>query len=119
MYQIFTETQNQASQFEPDINLNSDSLSIESCWSDNPDSLSLSIRNEAAETINSTRVPVTVEGEALEQGVNYTLDKELVDPQNTFTVTMTPSADLNSETRINVLTSTETIDYRCRRLPPP
>lgn len=119
VYQIFEQTQNQAQQFEPSISLNSDSLSIESCWNETPETLKLSIRNSAAETVNTTRVPMRVAGEGLEYGVNYSVNQGLVDPQNTFTVTMDPSVELTSETRIDILTSSETIEYRCRRLPAP
>lgn len=119
VYQIFEQTQNQAQQFEPRISLNSDSLSIESCWNETSGTLKLSIRNSAAEAVNTTRVPMRVEGKDLEYGINYSIDRQLVDPQNTFTVTMDPSMTLTSETRIDILTSAETIEYRCRRLPSP
>ncbi|WP_414837488.1 archaellin/type IV pilin N-terminal domain-containing protein [Candidatus Nanosalina sp. VS9-1] len=118
IYEVFSSTQDQAQQFEPEINLNSESLRIESCWGQ-PDNLKLSIRNDASQTINSTNIPFQVDGEGLELGQNYSVSQDVVDPQGTFTATLTPSISMTSETRINILTSTETIEYRCMRLPPP
>jgi len=119
IYEVFTETQNQAQSFEPDINLNQDSFRIESCWNTTPQTLRLSIRSEASDAINVSGVPFRVEGNDLVRGDNITFSKEIVDPQETFTTTIDDINDLTSETRIDILTAQETINYRCFRLPDP
>lgn len=119
IYEVFTQTQNQAQSFEPDINLNSDSFRIESCWNTTPQTLRLSIRSEASETLNVTGVPFRIEGEDLVRGNNLTFSRDIVDPQSTFTATLTNDQDFSSETRIDILTAQETINYRCFRLPDP
>ena len=119
IYEVFTQTQNQAQSFEPDINLNSDSFRIESCWNNTPQTLRLSIRSEASDSLNVTGVPFRIEGEDLVRGDNITFSKEIVDPQETFTATLMNDQPFNSDTRIDILTSQETINYRCFRLPDP
>lgn len=119
IYEVFTQTQNQAQSFEPDINLNSDSFRIESCWARNPDELALSIRSEASDAVNVSGVPFRIEGEDLVRGDNLTFSKEIVDPQETFTTQLDYYQDFTSDTRIDILTSQETINYRCFRLPDP
>jgi len=121
IYEVFTQTQAQAQSFEPDINLNSDSFRIESCWNTtaNYENIALSIRSEASDSINVTGVPFRIEGEDLVRGDNITFSKDIVDPQETFTATLMNDQPFNSETRIDILTSQETINYRCFRLPDP
>mgnify|MGYP000308786712 CR=1 FL=1 len=119
IYEVFTETQNQAQSFEPDINLNQDSFRIESCWNTTPQTLRLSIRSETSQAMNVTGVPFRIEGEDTVRGDNVSFSKEIVDPQETFTVTLQNTQPFNSETRIDILTAQETINYRCFRLPDP
>ena len=119
IYEVFTETQNQAQSFEPDINLNSDSFRIESCWNTTPQTLRLSVRSEASDSLNVSGVPFRIEGEDLVRGDNISFSQEIVDPQSTFTVTLQNTQPFTSDTRIDILTSQETINYRCFRLPDP
>lgn len=119
IYEVFNTTQNQAQSFDPDLNLDSDSLRIESCWNSSPTDLHLSIRNEASESVNVSGIPFRIEGEDLIRGENITFSNFVVDPQSTFDVRLENTQAFNSETRIDILTAEETIEYRCNRLPDP
>ena len=91
LYTTIQTTQNEAQENAPELNLNTDNLYVESCWTD-PDGAgnfetSLAIRNEASTAaINNSRLDVIVEG----QEKPYTLSPEgLINPQETFRLTFT------------------------------
>ncbi len=119
LYEAFTAAQDQAEEFDTDLDLTTDSLRIESCWMEEGEDtqLHLSIRNEASATLNASEIPFRVEMEPLEQGSNLSVDQELVNAQDTFVATLTNDEAWTSDTRIDIITTDDTIEYRCFRLP--
>jgi len=88
LFATVQETQRNAQENAPELNLNIDNLYVESCWTEGsgPYQTSLAIRNEAEGSINNSEIDVIVEG----QEKDYDLDPTgLVEPQETFELTFT------------------------------
>lgn len=83
-YSVYTDTQQEIQDNAPDITFNTDTLTVESCWTEGsgPYNVSMSIRNtDDTQSINNSRMDIIVDGQELD----YELDPEgLIGPQQTF-----------------------------------
>jgi len=116
LYATMQSTQEEAQDSAPDLNLNTDNLYVESCWTEeNGDyETSLNIRNTAStDAINNSRLDIIVEG----QEKPYTLTPEgLINPQETFTLTFTglSSADeIADGSQIMFFMGSSEMTYNC------
>jgi flagellin-like protein len=112
IYNMYSGAQSVAKEYEPDLQLSKESLNIESCWGD-PNDPKLAVRNTGSNTMNVSNIPVRVNGSSLKKGTDYTLSQEIVDSQETFEIRLTISEAINPDTRIGILTTSETIRYKC------
>lgn len=116
VYQIFAESQSTAQQYQPDIQLSSNSLDVESCWGteSNP---KLMIRSNTQETFNASKIPVRVNRTLLDHSDgDYTIDDPIVDPQESFEISITISEPITEKATISLLTTQESVTYQCLNL---
>lgn len=98
------------------LEINPQSVEFESCWG-TPDKANFSLRNTGSSAINASEIPVRVNNTYLEQSNgDYTLDKNIVDPQAMYTMSIDISEDLSKESRIALVIDGENIRYQCRNL---
>jgi flagellin-like protein len=112
IYQSYSSAQSAAREYEPNLRLSKNQLNIESCWGD-PNNPKLAVRNTGEKAVNVTGIPIQINGSDINRGSEYSLSKQIVDPQETFRITITISDPINPDTRISILTTTETIRYKC------
>jgi flagellin-like protein len=112
VYEVFSATQSEAEQIQPDIDLSTNSLEVESCWG-NPTDFQISVRNQASKAINASKIPVNLNTTDLSQPGDYTITDPLVDPQETFIINFTTAQPIDKVTRIRLITTSEIVEYQC------
>lgn len=115
VYEVYQATQSNAEKIQPDLNLASNSLKIESCWGSQSD-FQISVRNQASETINASKIPINLNRTDLSQPENYSLSTSLVEPQETFIIDFYPDKEIDESTRIRLVTTSEVVDHQCLNL---
>jgi flagellin-like protein len=115
VYEVFSATQSQAEQIQPDLDLSTNSLSVESCWG-TPTDFNISVRSTASEAINASKIPVNLNTTDLSQPDDYTISDPIVDSQETFIIDFTTSQPIDEATRIRLITTAETVEYQCLNL---
>ena len=120
LYTLIQDTQEDARENAPEIELNPNTLNVESCWTDGPDGsgnyeTSISLRNEASESINNSDIDILVDG----REKPHDLDPEgLVEPRQTFIVTFTGLSsedEIDGDSEIQFFMGSDSVDYRCRK----
>lgn len=108
LYATLEGTQEDIEDSTPDLNLNSETLYMESCWVDGTET-SLMIRNDASHAVNIENLDILVEG----QEEAFTLDPDddypdnIVPPQQTFQITFTDIDEENITEGQNILLFTD------------
>jgi len=116
MYSLVTESMNAQEDPSSRLDINPDSVEFESCWG-TPDKANFSLRNTGASAINASEIAVRVNNTYLEQSDgDYTLDKNIVDPQTMYTMSIDISEDLGRESRVALVIDGRNIRYQCRNL---
>lgn len=116
VYQMFSGVQSSAEQYRPEIQLSSNSLTVESCWGTQDDP-KLMVRSNSQETFNASLIPLRVNNTLLSQEANdYNIDDPIVDPQESFQIHINISQQVTEKATISLLTAEENINYQCLNL---
>lgn len=116
LYSMVVETRESVQDPSDQIQLNAESVEFESCWG-TPDQANFSIRNTGSQAINASKISVRVNNTYLEQSQgDFTIDNNIVDPEETYTMSIDIAEDLNKESRIALVLDGENIRYQCRNL---
>ena len=85
-YSVYTDTQQDIQENAPEITFDTETLNIESCWTEGsgPYNVSLSVRNtDDVQSINNSKIDVIVDG----QDLDHEFEPEgLIGPQQTFEI---------------------------------
>jgi len=120
LYGLIQNTQDQARENAPEIELNPNTLNVESCWTEGsgPYQTSLSLRNEASDTINASDIDILVDGREKPHNLDTPSTEGLVEPRRTFIVEFTGLSsedEIDGNSEIQFFMGSDSVDYRCRR----
>lgn len=114
-YSVYTDTQQDIQDNAPELTFNTETLSVESCWTEGsgPYNVSLSVRNtDDTQSINNSRIDVIVDGQELD----HEFDPEgLIGPQQTFEIRFEDlsSPDMVRENQTELFLGESSMTYIC------